>query len=146
MISTILADDEILARQKLREMLLNDGEIQLVGECGTTSETLDLVRRQKPELLFLDIRMHGRDAFDVVAEVSSDPDFSMPTIIFTTAHDGYALRAFEVHAADYLLKPFTAERLKTAIRRATLQIQSRLTPPAAHQAQNAANPYANRIV
>jgi two-component system, LytTR family, response regulator len=146
MISTILADDEILARQKLREMLLNDGEIQLVGECGTTSETLDLVRRQKPELLFLDIRMHGRDAFDVVAELSSDPDFSMPTIIFTTAHDGYALRAFEVHAADYLLKPFTAERLKTAIRRATLQIQSRQTIHPTLQAPGGANPYANRIV
>lgn len=146
MISTILADDEILARQKLRQMLLNEAEIQLVGECDTTSETLDLVRRQKPELLFLDIKMHGRDAFDVVAELAADPDFPMPTIIFTTAHDGYALRAFEVHAADYLLKPFTTERLKTAIRRATLQIQSRQITQPTLQAPGSANPYANRIV
>src|SRR6185437_9296827 len=81
MISTILADDETLARQKLHQMLLDEAEIQLVGESGTTSETLDLVRRQRPELLFLDIRMHGKDAFDVVAELSSDADFPMPAII-----------------------------------------------------------------
>ena len=146
MIPTILADDEILARQKLRKMLLDEDEIQLVGECGTTSETLDVVRRERPELLFLDIRMHGRDAFDVVAELSSLPDFPLPTIVFTTAHDSYALRAFEVHAADYLLKPFTSERLKIAIQRAVLQIQSGKTPQPAVQAPGSANPYANRIV
>ena len=147
MIPTILADDELLARQKLRQMLIDEGEIQLVGESGTTAETLDLVRQQKPDLVFLDIRMHGNDAFEVVRELSSDPSFPMPTIVFTTAHDGYALRAFEVHAADYLLKPFTSERLKVAIRRATLQIQSRQKPQHATASQNGTpNPYANRIV
>jgi two-component system, LytTR family, response regulator len=146
MISTILADDEMLARQKLRQMLLSEGEIQLIGECGTTAETVDLVRRQRPELLFLDIRMHGRDAFDVVSELSSDQSHPLPTIIFTTAHDSYALRAFEVHAADYLLKPFTADRLKTAIQRATQQIQSRQAPQPAVTATGSANLYANRIV
>src|SRR6185437_393352 len=146
MISTILADDETLAPQKLHQMLLDEAEIQLVGESGTTSETLDLVRRQRPELLFLDIRMHGKDAFDVVAELSSDADFPMPAIIFTTAHDSYALRAFEVHAADYLLKPFTTERLKIAIQRATLQIQSHQMARPAIQAQAGVNSYANRIV
>src|SRR5580658_5535855 len=120
MIPTILADDETLARQKLRQMLLGEAEIHLVGESGTTSETLDLVRQKRPDLLFLDIRMHGQDAFNVVAELSSDPDFPMPTIVFTTAHDSYALRAFEVHAADYLLKPFTSARLKVAIQKAAL--------------------------
>lgn len=146
MIPTILADDEILARQKLRQMLQDEGEIQLVGESATTSETLNLVRQQRPDLLFLDIRMHGRDAFDVIAELSSEPAFTLPTIIFTTAHDSYALRAFEVHAADYLLKPFTTERLRTAIQRAILQIQTRQTPQPAQPAQGGANPYANRIV
>lgn len=146
MISTILADDELLARQKLRQMLLDEGEIQLVGETATTGETLDLVRQQKPDLVFLDIRMHGNDAFDVVRELSSDSSFPMPTIVFTTAHDGYALRAFEVHAADYLLKPFTSERLKVAIRRATLQIQSRQKPQQVPPSQGNGNPYANRIV
>lgn len=146
MIPTILADDEMLARQKLRQMLLDEAEIQLVGESGTTSETLDLVRQKRPDLLFLDIRMHGREAFDVVAELSSEPDFPMPTIIFTTAHDSYALRAFEVHAADYLLKPFTSERLKVAIQKATLQIQNRLTPQPFLNGQGRGSPYANRIV
>jgi two-component system LytT family response regulator len=146
MIPTILADDEILARQKLRQMLLEEREIELVGESGTTSETLTLVRRERPDLLFLDIRMHGKDAFDVVEELASDTDFPMPTIIFTTAHDSYALRAFEVHAADYLLKPFTSERLKVAIGRAMLQIQSRPTHHSGIHSQGNANPYANRIV
>jgi two-component system, LytTR family, response regulator len=146
MIQTILADDEILARQKLRQMLLDEGEIELVGESGTASETLNLVRRERPDLMFLDIRMHGKDVFDVVEELSSDPDFRMPTVIFTTAHDSYALRAFEVHAADYLLKPFTADRLKVAIQKAILQIQSRQTSQPAVHAQGNANPYANRIV
>ena len=145
MIATILADDEVLARQKLRQMLLDEGEIQLVGESGTTSETLDLVRLRRPDLLFLDIRMHGNDAFDVIEELSLETDFPMPTVIFTTAHDSYALRAFEVHAADYLLKPFTSERLKIAIQRATLQIQSRQTPQHL-QANGNAISYANRIV
>jgi len=146
MIPTILADDEILARQKLRQMLLGEGEIQLVGESSTTSETLELVRERRPELLFLDIRMHGNDAFDVVQALSSDRDFPMPTVIFTTAHDGYALRAFEVHAADYLLKPFSAERLKIAIQRAMMQIQSRQAPQLALHPQGNGSSYANRIV
>lgn len=146
MIPTILADDEMLARQKLRQMLLTEGEIQLVGESATTLETLELVRQQRPELLFLDIRMHGRDAFDVVGELASDRNFPMPTIIFTTAHDSYALRAFEVHAADYLLKPFTLDRLRVAIQRAVLQIQSHQALPPTIPTPGVANPYANRIV
>lgn len=146
MIPTILADDEILARQKLRHMLLEEREIELVGESGTASETVSLVRREKPELLFLDIRMHGKDAFEVVDELASDPAFPLPAVIFTTAHDSYALRAFEVHAADYLLKPFTSERLKIAIQKALPQIQSRqMSQPAVHP-QGSATPYANRIV
>jgi two-component system LytT family response regulator len=135
-----------LARQKLRKMLLDEEEIQLVGESATTSETLDLVRREKPALLFLDIRMHGRDAFDVVSELASSSEFPMPAIIFTTAHDSYALRAFEVHAADYLLKPFSSERLKVAIQRASLQIQSLKTSHPSALTNGSANPYANRIV
>lgn len=146
MITTILADDEVLARQKLRQMLLDESEIELVGECGSAPETLNFVRRERPDLLFLDIRMHGRDAFDVVAELASDQHFPMPTIIFTTAHDSYALRAFEVHAADYLLKPFTSERLKIAIQRATMQIQSRQAAQPVVHAQSNGNSYANRIV
>jgi two-component system, LytTR family, response regulator len=122
MIRTILADDEVLARQKLRQLLCAEPEIQIIGEGANASETIDLVRTAAPDLLFLDIRMPGLDGFDVVSELSSDPKLAMPRIIFTTAYDCYALRAFDIHAVDYLLKPFTAERLTIAMQRAREQI------------------------
>ena len=146
MIATIVADDEMLARQKLRHMLQEEAEIELVGESSTALETLEIVRRQRPRLLFLDVRMPGKDGFDVVEELSSDPEFPMPTIIFTTAYDTYALRAFEVHAADYLLKPFTSERLRAAIQRAAVQINSQSAPETSLQPKGHAHSYTNRIV
>jgi two-component system LytT family response regulator len=118
MIHAILADDEVLARQKLRQLLREEPEVEIVGEGASASETIDLVRATGPELLFLDIRMPGMDGFDVIGELSASTDFAMPSIIFTTAHDRYALRAFEIHAVDYLLKPFTSERLHSAVQRA----------------------------
>lgn len=146
MITTILADDEILARHKLRNMLRREWEIQLIGESRTTAETIDLVRLTRPELLFLDVRMPGEDAFRMFEELSADTDFPMPSVIFTTAYDTYALRAFEVHAADYLLKPFSQQRLRTAIERAILQIQSRHSNHSTLQSKDTDGPYANRIV
>jgi two-component system LytT family response regulator len=117
MIHTILADDEVLARQKLRQLLRDEPEIDIVGECASAEETVKLVRVTKPELIFLDIQMPGMDGFDVIGALSRDPEFDMPAIIFTTAYDQYALRAFEVHAVDYLLKPFTPDRLRSAVQR-----------------------------
>lgn len=117
MIQAILADDEILARQKLRQLLKEEPDIEIVGECASASETVELVRVAKPELLFLDIRMPGMDGFDVIGALSVEAGLPMPAIIFTTAYDQYALRAFEVHAIDYLLKPFTSVRLSSAIQR-----------------------------
>jgi two-component system, LytTR family, response regulator len=117
MIQTILADDEVLARQKLRQLLRAESDIEIVGECATASETVELVLAAKPDLLFLDIRMPGMDGFDVIGALACDGDFPMPAIVFTTAYDNYALRAFDVHAVDYLLKPFTAMRLHEAILR-----------------------------
>jgi two-component system LytT family response regulator len=117
MIQAVLADDEVLARQKLRQLLRDEPEIEIVGECASAGETVELVRVTKPALLFLDIRMPGMDGFDVVGELESIEDIPMPAIIFTTAYDQYALRAFEIHAVDYLLKPFTPERLHSAIQR-----------------------------
>lgn len=145
MIATIVADDELLARQKLRHMLSEEPEIELVGECANALETVELVRTAKPKLLFLDIRMPGKDGFSVVEELSSASDFPMPTVIFTTAYDTYALRAFEVHAADYLLKPFTSERLRAAIQRAAAQIESQNSADSVRVKGNG-QPYANRIV
>jgi two-component system, LytTR family, response regulator len=117
MIHAVLADDEVLARQKLRQLLREERDLEIVGECASASETVELVRAAKPELLFLDIRMPGMDGFDVIGALSCENNVPMPAIIFTTAYDQYALRAFEVHAIDYLLKPFTAQRLQSAIQR-----------------------------
>jgi two-component system LytT family response regulator len=122
MIHTILADDEVLARQKLRQLLRNEPGIDVVGEGSTASETIDLVRATKPQLLFLDIQMPGMDGFDIATELCSSKLEPMPHIIFTTAHDQYALRAFEINAMDYLLKPFTMERLSSAVERARKEI------------------------
>jgi two-component system LytT family response regulator len=122
MIHAILADDEVLARQKLRQLLRDEPEIEIVGEGASASETIDLVRATGPELLFLDIRMPGMDGFDIIGKLSVGSDSVVPRIIFTTAYDCYALRAFEIHAVDYLLKPFTSERLHSAVQRAREEI------------------------
>lgn len=122
MIRTFLADDETLARQKLRQLLREEPEVEIAGEGTTALETIDLVRTTAPDLLFLDVRMPGMDGFDIVGKLSACSDFTMPQIIFTTAYDCYALRAFEIQAVDYLLKPFTADRLRSAIERARAQV------------------------
>jgi len=122
MIRTILADDEVLARQKLRTLLREEPDIEIVGEGATATETISLVRAATPDLLFLDIRMPGMDGFDIVSELSASPEAPMPRIVFTTAYDSYALRAFEIHAVDYLLKPCTAQRLHSAVQRARNQV------------------------
>lgn len=116
MIQAVLADDELLARQKLRQLLRDEPDIEIVGECTSARETVELVRLAQPALLFLDIRMPGMDGFDVVGAIQTE-HLNMPAVVFTTAYDQYALRAFEIHAVDYLLKPFTAERLGSAIQR-----------------------------
>jgi two-component system, LytTR family, response regulator len=122
LIRAILADDEVLARHKLRELLREEAEIEIAGEGATASETIDLVRATAPDLLFLDIRMPGRDGFDILGELAKCEGIHMPLTIFTTAYDSYALRAFDIHAVDYLLKPFSAERLHAAVQRASEQI------------------------
>ena len=124
MIHAVLADDEVLARQKLRQLLREERSVDIVGESATASETIELVRATKPEVLFLDIRMPGMDGFDIIQALSSETGLTMPRIIFTTAYDSYAIRAFEIHAADYLLKPFSAERLHSAIENASKQLHA----------------------
>jgi two-component system, LytTR family, response regulator len=125
MIHAIVADDEVLARQKLRQLLKDERDIEIVGESATALETIELVRTAKPELLFLDIHMPGMDGFDVIGTLESQSDTAVPRIIFTTAYDQYAVRAFEVNAVDYLLKPFTHERLRTATQKVREQFQTK---------------------
>jgi two-component system LytT family response regulator len=146
MIRAVVADDEVLARQKLRQLLRNENEIDIVGECATARETIDLVRATKPELLFLDIQMPGMDGFDIVAELSSVEGATAPCVVFTTAYDQYALRAFEIHAVDYLLKPFTRERLVSSVERARKQILLNQQPGPHGTGSGAKSPYASRLV
>src|ERR1700757_3165843 len=117
-IQTLIADDELLARQKLRQLLRREPDIEIAGEASTAREIHELVRATDPQLLFLDVRMPGMDGLDAIAELSMAAGITLPRVILTTAYDHYALRAFELNATDYLLKPFTAERLHSAVVRA----------------------------
>jgi two-component system LytT family response regulator len=122
MIRVVIADDEVLARQKLRHLLRDAQDVDIVGECATASETIELVRAAKPDLLFLDIRMPDMDGFDVLGALTNGHPTVIPQIIFTTAYDQYAVRAFEFNAIDYLLKPFTPDRLCTSVQRVRMRI------------------------
>ncbi len=119
-IKTIIADDEPLAREKIRNLLNDDPDIELIGECADGIETVTAIRNQQPDLVFLDVQMPELDGFGVLKALS---DSDMPTLIFVTAYDQYALRAFEVHALDYLLKPFDRERFQKALQRAKEHIR-----------------------
>lgn len=121
-VRTLIADDEPLARDRLRQLLAERPEIVLVGECGDGRQAVEAIQKQAPELIFLDIQMPELDGFEVLEAVSVEP---MPVIVFVTAHNQFALRAFEVHAMDYLLKPFDRERFESALSRALEQVKHR---------------------
>ena len=138
----IIVDDEALARQVVREMLQSHPEVEIAGECANGFEAVRLAGELKPDLLFLDIQMPKLDGFEVLELIGSEI-----AIVFVTAHDEHALRAFEVHAVDYLLKPFTTERFDAALERAKERIGGTLPAPAELTAA-AREPghYAERIV
>ena len=122
---TLIVDDEQLARDRLRQLLDEQPEIELVGECADGREAVDVIRKQSPDLIFLDIQMPELNGFEVLEAIEAEP---MPVIVFVTAHDKFALQAFEVHAVDYLLKPFDRERFESALRRALQQVKYREDP------------------
>lgn len=147
MIRTLLADDEVLARHKLRLLLQSEAEIEIVGESATGMETVDLARISQPDLLFLDIRMPGMDGFDILNALSGEAEVVLPRIVFTTAYDSYAIRAFEINAVDYLLKPFTEERLHSAVERVRQQMLMMVRPASPNgTVDSARGRYARRIV
>jgi two-component system, LytTR family, response regulator len=121
-IRTLVVDDEPLARQNLRVLLEADPSVELVGEAGSGAEAVRLVEERAPDLVFLDIQMPEMSGFDVVERVGAE---RMPVIVFVTAFDQFALKAFEVHALDYLLKPFDDARFEKALRQAKLQVEQR---------------------
>lgn len=110
---TILVDDERLARSELRKLLGAHPQIDIVGEAANAAEARSLIASLRPELMFLDVQMPGETGFELLARLSSPP----PAVIFTTAFDEFALRAFEVNALDYLLKPIDPARLASAVER-----------------------------
>jgi len=121
-IKTLIVDDEPLARRNLRVLLEQDPQIEIVDECRNGHEAVKAINTHSPALIFLDIQMPEMDGFDVLAQVGPE---QIQAIIFVTAFDQYALKAFEVHALDYLLKPFDDERFARALERAKSQIAAR---------------------
>jgi two-component system LytT family response regulator len=139
---TIVVDDEDLAREVLRELLGAHEEVEIVAECRNGLETVKAVAEHKPDLLFLDVQMPKLTGFDVLELVGPE----VP-VIFVTAYDEYAMKAFEVHAVDYLLKPVGKERLAAALRRVKVRSQEK-RPAAAELAASArpAGQFAERLV
>ena len=141
-IRAVIVDDEELARQVLREYLLAHADIEVVAECANGFEAVKAVTELKPDLLFLDIQMPKLNGFEVLELIGTDR-----AIIFVTAYDEYAIRAFDIHAVDYLLKPFGAERFESALQRAKERLGGKLPPPM--DLSSAARPpaeYLERIV
>jgi len=110
----LIVDDEPLAREWVRGAVAEDHELEVIGECGNGFEAAEAIRRLKPDLVFLDVQMPGLDGFGVLEALSPE---EIPAIVFVTAFDQYAVRAFEAQAVDYLMKPFSRERLEEAVRR-----------------------------
>jgi len=119
-IRVLLSDDEALARERLRGLLEDEPDLEIVAECGDGKSAISLIKREKPDLVFLDIQMPEIDGFGVVSALREGP---LPLTIFVTAYDRYAMKAFEVHALDYLLKPVVKERLSEALDHARKQLQ-----------------------
>lgn len=114
MIRVLIVDDEAPARAKLWKLLEEESDVELIGEAGDGDEAVDAIRREAPDLVFLDIQMPRRDGFEVIDAIGAD---KMPRVVFVTAFDEHAVRAFEMEAFDYLLKPFAPSRLRRALDR-----------------------------
>lgn len=115
---TLLVDDEPLGRDRLRTLLSGETDIEIIGECADGPEALSAIRQHRPDLVFLDIQMPGMDGFDVLAALGPK---KLPAIVFVTAYDEHALRAFDARALDYLLKPASRQRLRQALDRVRAQ-------------------------
>ena len=123
-IRTLVVDDEALARKRITRLLAEEPDVTVIGECGSGREAVTVIQETAPDLLFLDIQMPEVSGFEVLQSI---PEAEMPIIIFVTAHDQHALQAFEAHALDYLLKPFTQARFKHAVGRARIQLTKSAT-------------------
>jgi len=118
--SVVIVDDERLSRKRMRRLLSAEQDMDVIGECATGQEAIAFINQSRPDVLFLDIQMPQMDGFEVLQAVSFA---RVPIVIFVTAYDEYAVRAFEVHAFDYLLKPFDRNRFQETVQRARSQLQ-----------------------
>jgi two-component system LytT family response regulator len=118
----VVVDDEAPARTRIRNFLRDEPDVEIVAECANGEQAIEAVRRERPDLMFLDIRMPRLDGFGVFQHLR---EHELPLVVFTTAYDEYALRAFEVHAVDYLLKPFDRARFQKML----LHVRQRLAQP-----------------
>jgi len=118
-IRALIVDDEPLAREKIRMLLAGEADVELVGECGDGAQAVAAIEKLGPDLVFLDVQMPEVDGFGVLDAVRRE---RLPAVIFVTAYDRYALKAFEVHALDYLLKPFDRDRFQAALDRARAEM------------------------
>ena len=125
----LIVDDEPLARERIREMLKNESEIDSLSEAANGGEAVKNIKKQKPDIIFLDIQMPDMDGFQVLENLDAETLRQIPAIIFVTAYDQHALRAFEFHALDYLLKPFDRERFAETLERAKANVKSRNEEP-----------------
>jgi two-component system LytT family response regulator len=128
----VVVDDEAIARRRITRLLQSEPGVTVVAECADVDAAVETIRNEAPDLVFLDIQLPERDGFGVIEAVGAE---HMPAVIFVTAHDQYAIRAFEVHALDYLLKPFSPERFRESLQRAT----SRLSRAEAEHGRNLAD-------
>lgn len=149
-IRTVIVDDEPLARRGIRSQLSEENDFEIVSECRNGLEAVAVIEEQVPDLVFLDVQMPELDGFGVLEAVGVE---RMPAVIFVTAYDKYAVRAFDVHALDYLLKPFDVERFTRALQRARAQIERKSIHDLSHRLQGLlddlkASPqkYAERLV
>ena len=123
-IRALIVDDEPLARQRLRMLLAPEDWLEVVGDAADGTSAVNAIQKLRPDLVFLDVEMPGANGFDVIDAIGAD---KMPFVVFVTAYDKYAIRAFDVHAVDYLLKPFDKERFHQALARARQQLEQRST-------------------
>lgn len=141
MIRAVIVDDEPLAREVLREYLAADEEVDIVAECENGFEAVKAVSAHDPDVLFLDIQMPKLDGFEVLSLLDR-----APVVVFVTAHDEYALRAFDVHALDYLLKPFSEERFRSVLQRVRQQLSGERATPASVAASLRSKPLQRLVV
>lgn len=118
----LIVDDESVARRRIRRLLASERDVTVIGECEDGESAVAAIEANRPDLVFLDVQMPERDGFEVLQAI---PEAELPAILFVTAYDRYALRAFDVHAIDFLLKPFTGERFRVALARARERLERR---------------------